>query len=220
MPWADWNTDLRTEVGERRQTTLADGTQLWINTDTAVAADYGAAFRRIVLHDGEVLVESAADLHSPPRPLVVDTMHGRARAIGTRFSVWNRQDDTCVAVFAGAVEISPANGGMSLRLAAGQQCRFDRSGVAAVHPADPNREAWSRGMLLADNMRLADFLAELGRHRRGHLGCDPAVAELRLVGAYPLVDTDRVFAALEDTLPVRRYSPLPWWTTIESVGGR
>ncbi|WP_370444251.1 hypothetical protein [Candidatus Burkholderia verschuerenii] len=52
-------------------------------------------------------------------------------------------------------------------------------------------------------MRLADFLSEIGRYRRGVVRCDASIADLRLSGTYPLDDTDRVLAALAHALPVR-----------------
>ena len=70
-------------------------------------------------------------------------------------------------------------------------------------------------MLVADDMRLGDFLAELSRYRSGHLGWDPAVAELRLVGAFPLGDTDRILASLEESLPLRVRRTLSWWVSVE-----
>ena len=89
------------------------------------------------------------------------------------------------------------------------------NGAEPAVPADMAGSAWTRGLLIAENMRLADFLSELARYRRGHLGCDPKVADLRIVGTYALADTDRVLAALEATLPVRVRTPLPWWVVVE-----
>ncbi|KAG1069902.1 hypothetical protein G6F40_017608 [Rhizopus arrhizus] len=63
-------------------------------------------------------------------------------------------------------------------------------------------------------MRLGDFIAELSRYRRGYLGCAPEVADLRIVGAYAVGDTDRVLAALAATLPVRVRATMPWWVVV------
>ena len=41
------------------------------------------------------------------------------------------------------------------------------------------------------------------------------VAELRLVGAFPLGDTDRILASLEESLPLRVRRTLPWWVSVE-----
>ncbi len=213
-PWQSWSADHGTAVGETRELLLADRTQVWLNTDTAVDVDYGPTLRRLVLRRGEVLVRTAADTVQPSRPWVVDTPQGRLRALGTHFSVRRLEDSTVVAVFEGAVEIRPASGAAPMVLPAGRQARFWDDRIEAAQPAELFRQAWARGVLVADDMRLGDFIAELSRHRPGHLGCDPAVADLRLVGAYPLADTDRVLAALEDTLPVSVQRTLPWWTVV------
>lgn len=213
--WREWMADNRTGVGERREIALADGTRVWLNTASAIDIEYGSALRRIELLAGEILVETAPDTAIPPRPLEVDTGHGRLQALGTRFDV-RLEDGAChLAVFDGAVEIRSAVAGSAVRiLRAGQQTRFTRDGIDAPVAADTGRAAWARGLLLADDMRLGDFVAELSRYRRGYLGCAPGVANLRIVGAFPLGDTDRVLAALESTLPVKIHAVLPWWVTV------
>ena len=167
------------------------------------------------LHRGEILVHTAPDATLPARPFVVDTVQGRLRALGTRFAVRQMDAATTVAVFEGAVEVRPATpGAAALVVRAGEQTRFTATAGDPVTPADSARQAWTRGLLLAENMRLAEFIAELARYRPGHLGCAPEVADLRLVGAYDTTDTDRVLAALEATLPVRVRTPLPWWVVV------
>ncbi|ENO90449.1 FecR domain-containing protein [Thauera linaloolentis] len=215
-PWAEWNAGYTTATGERREVELADGGRIWLNTASAMDVDYDTGRRRIRLHRGEILVETALDTVQPPRPFIVDTAHGRLRALGTRFSVQRREDSTQITVFAGTVELSPANGGSPRVLAAGQQSHLNAAGATPAETAGHAREAWQRGLLLAEDVRLEDFIAELARHRPGYLGCAPEAANLRLVGAYELADTDRVLAALEATLPVRIRRILPWWVVVEA----
>ncbi len=211
-----WTAGYRTGIGETRHFRMADGTQLWLNTQSAANADYTRTFRTLSLVQGEILIESAADTAMPARPLVVDTRHGRLRALGTRFTVRDGPDRTLLSVFEGAVEIHPAAAGEKTRIVqAGEQAYFDSQEIGSTQAADLARQSWQRGMLLADNMRLDDFISELSRYRHGHIGCTPEVAGLRLVGAYPLHDTERVLAALEATLPVQVKRTLPWWITIE-----
>ena len=69
-------------------------------------------------------------------------------------------------------------------------------------------------MLVASNLRLADFLTELDRYRNGSLSCDPAVADLRLSGTYPLADSDRVLTALPGILPVEVRFLTRYWVRI------
>lgn len=208
-----WLASERTGTGEIRDTRLADGTHLWLSSRTAVEIDYSQHLRRLQLLQGEVLVDTAND----PRPLVVDALHGRLQALGTRFSVREGQGFTQLSVFAGAVRIEPANSTAAQVVPAGRQVRIGDAGIGASEPVALAREAWSRGVLLADNRRLADFIDELAEHVPGYLGCDPRVAELRLVGAYPLNDPERILAALERSLPVRVNRRLPWWLTVEPL---
>lgn len=213
VAWRGWTAAYRTDTGEQRAWTLADGSRLVLNTGSAADLDYSSTLRRIVLHRGELLVASG---HDPSRPLVVDVAPGRITALGTRFAVRYEDDGAIrVAVFEGAVRVLPGSGGDPLVLQAGQQARLRHDHVGPPASADSYPTDWQHGTLVADGMRLDDFLAELGRYRRGHLGCAPGVADLRIVGAYPLADTDRVLAALQATLPVQVRRPMPWWTVVE-----
>ena len=216
-PWQSWAASYRTAVGERRHVALADGSSVWLNTASAMDADYGNTLRRIRLYEGEILIQTAADSQAPSRPLVVDTRQGRLRALGTRFNVRQFDDATELAVHEGAVEIrlSSATDAEGARVVpAGERLRFTRSAFMPLTASAP--PTWASGTLVADDMRLADFIAELSRYRRGYLACAPQVADLRIVGAYSLDDTERVLAALQDTLPVRIRRTLPWWTVVEA----
>jgi len=57
-------------------------------------------------------------------------------------------------------------------------------------------------MLMADKMRLADFVNELTRYRRGFVRLDPAIADLRISGAYPISDSQRTLNMLAQTYPI------------------
>lgn len=194
--------NFRTAPGERRQLMLMDGTRASLNTDTLVEASFDRSLRRLNLVRGELLLTTAPDPASPRRPFVVDTGHGRVRALGTRFVVRRENGISRVAVFEGAVEIQLPDGVTRLRLDPGQQVRFSATAIAAVEAAHIDSTAWVDGFLIARQMSLAELVAELARYRPG-LRCDPAVAGLHISGTFPLDDIDRVLLAVEHTLPVR-----------------
>lgn len=202
LPWREWTADARTKVGETRELRLADGGRLWLDTHSAVSVDYGHDLRRIELHRGALLVRTAPDPQSPARPLVVDARDARLRAIGTYFSVRQDEADSVLAVFEGAVEIQLRDGSATRRIEAGEQVRFDGHRIGAAVTAQPAQLAWSRGMLVADDQRLEDFLRELSRYRADPVRCAAEVADLRLVGAYPFHDFERTLAAVARALPV------------------
>lgn len=195
-----WAAEHRTATGEQRGLQLPDGSRVTLNTASALDLRFDAAQRLLVLRAGEILVESAPD--PAGRPLRVATREGLLQALGTRFTVRQDSGSTRLAVLQGAVRITPLRGGAHAVLAAGQQTRFSAEQIDAPMPSDAVATAWTRGMLLADGMRLADVTAELARYRPGLLHCDPAVAELRISGAFPLGDTDRVLRMLVSTYPV------------------
>lgn len=207
----------RTAVGSMRQLTLADGSGVWMNTDSALDVDFTPDLRRIALHRGEIVVHSSATITSAVKersPLVVDVRGARLTALGTRFGVYRAAAGVRLSVYEGAVRV--VLGTQATRLAsAGQMLHFDAASFGAAAPADPAQAAWTRNRLSVERMRLDDFLATLARYRHGHLGCNPAIAGLQLTGSYPLGDTARILAALEKTLPVRVNQVLPWWVTLE-----
>lgn len=206
-----WTADHRTALGERRHLPLPDGSSLQLNTATAVDLAFDDQLRRVSLIEGEVLVQTHVDPQTPSRPFVVDTAQGRIVALGTRFTV--RQDDgdtTLVSVHEHAVEVQVAGRAPS-RIGAGQTLRFSRASVESPTSVDPNAEAWTRGLLYADRMSLAELTAELSRYTPGILRCDAAVAAVQVSGAFPLDAPDDALALLERTLPVRIERRFGYW---------
>lgn len=210
---AVWGADHRTATGEVRDILLADGSRVWLNTASAFDLHYSSTLRRLRLLSGEMLVQTASDAL---RPFVVDTPHGRLQALGTRFTTRLEGEQSLLAVYEGAVRISPLDSGATTVVRAGQQARFDTRSAGPITAADPAREAWTRGVLLANDIPLSDLVAELRRYRSGHLALAPDVGQLRVLGSYPLRDTDATLAMLQTVLPIQLRHSLPWWTTIEA----
>lgn len=215
--WAPWQAmlaDFSTGIGERRGYTLADGTRIDLNTRTAIDARYDAEHRRLRLRHGEILISTARDPSPRHRPFSVQTRHGDIRALGTRFLVRDLDNRILVAVFEGAVEVTPRGESHPVRIDAAEQWLF---GDDTLHPktaADTDSAAWVDGAVVARRMRLGELVAELDRHYAGRLRCDPAVAALEISGVFPLDDPARILAAIARTLPVRLETFTPYWITL------
>jgi transmembrane sensor len=206
--------DQRTGTGERRRLRLDDGTQLQLNTATAVDVRYSENLREVRLLQGELQIETARDLLA--RPFVVHTAEGSIRALGTRFVVRREADQTQVSVQEHAVEVRCASvPGSAVRVEAGQQVRLRQDTIEPLQRANPQADAWTRDMLVVNDWRLGEFIHELRRYRPGHLGCDPAVAALRISGAFHLASTDTILENLTSTLPVRIRRFSRFWTSVE-----
>lgn len=214
-PWQVVTADYRSGRGDKRTIALPDGTQVVLGTASAIDLHFNDTERRVRLRAGEILVTTARDPATVSRPFFVDTQQGSVQAIGTRFTV--RQFDALsqVAVLEGAVDIrTTGKPDTPVRLYAGQQTRFRLDGVDMPVAVDPHADAWARGQLVADRMRLDDFLAELARYRSGIVRCDPAVGGQIVSGVYPLADTDRVLASLAQALPVQVRYATAWWVNV------
>ncbi|MGJ7530853.1 FecR domain-containing protein [Variovorax sp. GB1P17] len=218
LPWKDWAADYRTATGEQRNIVLADGTQLVLNTASAIDVTFSETRRLLQLHEGEVLVTTAHEAGDLARSFLVTTGHGAVRALGTRFSVRRENAGSRVAVFEGAVQVEPADSHAGTRiLQAGSQCTFTRADSGATRPVSEASASWAQGILVAEEMRLDDFLAELSRYRVGTVGCDPAVAGMLVSGAFQLKDTDRALALLTQNLPLRIDWRTRYWGTVRAA---
>ena len=213
---APWWAQQRTGTGQRRLLHLDDGTELHLNTATAVNVRYTQALREVELLSGEILVQTATD--TAGRPFVVHTLEGSLRALGTRFVVLRDADTTRLSVIEHAVQVRLAEQPKrAVTVKAGQQVSFSARALGDVTAAQPQIDAWARNMLVVSNWRLEDFIQQLQRYRPGYLGCDPAVANLRISGAFNLGSTDAVLENLRRTLPVQVKQFTPWWVRVEKA---
>lgn len=205
--------DYRSGIGELRSVQLPDGSRIWLNTTTAFDIDFSGSHRRVRLLLGEILIDTA---HDAERPFIVSTAQGRFRALGTEFSVRLRDQQTELSVFAGAVEVSRAESSESRIVQAGRRQTVTVDPLPPATPADLARQAWSRGMLLAQDIPLGQVLDELSRYWFGHIAIDPAVAQLNVFGNLPLRDVDGALSILASSLPIEVDRRMPWWITVSA----
>lgn len=218
-PWQAWAADERTATGEQRTIALPDGSELTLNTASAIDVVFDAALRRVVLRTGEILVQTARDpalaATGAARPFIVQSSEGHMRAIGTRFIVRQQKGQSRVAVLEGAVELRPKLAPEeAVIMAAGHQTRLTATAIGPLQTLDPQAGIWAQGTLYADRMPLGDFCAELSRYRPGLLRCDPAVTHLHVSGAFQLRNTDDILDMLQETLPVRVAARTRYWVTL------
>ncbi|KAF1042162.1 MAG: Protein FecR [Herbaspirillum frisingense] len=214
--WQALAADYASGVGEMRELTLPDGTQLALNTNSAVDILYTESARRIALRFGEIMITTAPDGVVPHRPFSVAGRDGEVLALGTRFVVRQRERGTSVAVFEGAVQLRPRHAASVLRIDAGQQAEFTTDAAGRATALDEGAGSWSQGLLLAEQMPLSAFIEELGRYRHGVLRCAGEVADMRVSGVFPLRDTDRALANLTLALPLQLDYRTRYWVSVIS----
>lgn len=207
-----FSADHHSARGEIKALTLADNTRLWLNTASAIDVRYTRARRDIILLAGDILIETGADA----RPLFVTTAQGQLQALGTRFSVAQEPNTTLLSVYQHAVEVRATDADGTRRVDAGFHLRFNAAGQGALLPNRQPDADWAHGVLRADNMALGEVVAQLARYRSGYLACQPEIADLRVMGTFPLTDTDLALAMLAQAFPLRINRRFSWWVTLEA----
>jgi len=220
LPWHHWakgiGADYKTAKGERRTINLSDGSQLILNTATQVNVQFTAKERSIWLREGEIFVRTGKKtrVDTDNWPFLVVTKHGRFKAIGTQFFIRQKEDQTRLRVQEGAIAITTVADLPSIIAQANQEYLISPNGGVQLDESHFDMTGWANGVLIANEMRLIDFLAELSRYRTGWLLCDPAVMDLTISGVFQLIDIDRIFEVITHTLPVKIIRLSRYWTKV------
>jgi transmembrane sensor len=215
-----WLSDYHTTVGEQKIITLSDGSQVILNTDTALAIKWDTTGRHIRLLRGQAQFTVA---HDSQRPFEVTTKSAVIKALGTIFEVMDDQQDTRVTVLEHAVSIKApqdADYKDNNRIDAGQQARYSiDKGLDAVLPVDlKQNSAWQRGKLIVKSQVLAAVVADLNRYYPGKIVItNDKLVQIRVSGAFPLDNPDTVLAMLEQSLPLKIRHLTPWLTLVYSL---
>lgn len=212
-----------TGTGDQRRVTLGDGTQLALNTATAVRLQFDAEQRLIALEHGEIFIDTGRDALSPRhRPFLVQTAQGRLQALGTRFAVRQQEGVTRLSVLEGRVAVDPGQGTRTV-IVPGETVEIDTRGELrrqAIPAAAMDPTAWLDGSLVARDMRLGDVLAEMARYRHGWLVCEDGVASLKVSGVFQLRDGDAALESLAQALPVRIEQRTRFWVRVTALNSR
>lgn len=209
-PWQRLAADFSTSLGERRSVTVTDGVHLTLNSDTAVRVHVSGGARGIGLLRGEMLVRT--EPQAGRQALRVDTGYGELQAERARFDLRRTATGSRLGVYEGTVVL--LRNGVLTHVTAGERLDYAQEGEVSRHAADPDRLAWVDGLVVAKEWRLDDFAEYLARQRVGVIRVDPAVAQLRLSGVFPLDDAERALNALEHTLPIQVTRHTRYWLQV------
>jgi len=192
----------QTAKGELRQITLADGSQLELNSDTELAVHYTWLGRSLELVRGEALFSVAP---GKLRPFEVLAGGGRLRDIGTRFDVAIGSSANRISVLEGAIDLSLPATGEQRQTEAGQVMTYNAATVLSEPvAADVGTFAvWRSHKLIFRNTQLSEVVKELERYHPVHVRLvDSSLNGLTLGGVFDNNDLERFLATLEAVLPV------------------
>lgn len=207
-----WTSDYATGTGERRVFTLPDGSLMQLNTCSAVDLAFHDQRRLVRLKHGELMINC-----NPRQPLLVQTRDALLEGFEGRFVAYQDSDYTRVSVSHGKVAIHRPGAGQLQWIEGGQNWRLDAQGAQRLAHMEMDAMAWTEGLIVTQDMRLSNFLAQVSRYRHGYLGCSNDIADLRLSGVFRLEDPEQLLRLLPQTLPVRLRRRTRWWVHVESI---
>ncbi len=202
----DLGADYVSAPGEIRTLTLADGSVITLDADSAVSVDLGAAERHVELRRGGAFFEVS---HGEV-PFVVEAAGGEARVLGTRFGVRLRHGGARVTVEQGRVGVTAAPGQPQAVLTANQQLAYSDGKAAEAWTVDASAQlAWREGRLTFYKTPLADVLADLARYYPGRIVLlDDELAARRISGSFPSNDPHAILDSLRAVVGFRQHEVL------------
>jgi transmembrane sensor len=203
-----------TDIGERGDIQLADGTHVTLNTNTRMVVEMMRNVRHVTMPYGEASFQVAADRN---RPFLVQAGHRSFEALGTNFDVRVlTPDDVELTVTEGNVKVfytRVADDEIPAIARLHDNMTFDDTTVGALHTAlvEPGLQfvrkieaadadtllAWQQGLLRFKGAALEDVLAEVDRytHIQFVLG-DDGLRDVRIGGSFRTGDVEGLLRAL------------------------
>jgi len=199
MPPAAHITDVSTGIGERKTVTLADGSQVTLDTDSAAAIRFDDQERHVELRRGRANFAVARD---PRRPFQVRAGGLTVTAIGTNFDVSAISRAPAVILIDGRVVVeAPGTAGQADHafLSPGQGLTLSSSGrLTKPSMIDlATATGWQEDRLVFTNETANQAIMQANRYsvRKIRL-LDEASGGKRLEGSFRAGDTDALAAAL------------------------
>ncbi len=210
--WLNRPDVYNTSAGERRVITLADGSQIALDSRSEVTVRYSAHARELTLSKGQARFDVAHDLE---RPFSVTADGHKVVATGTSFNVDLFGPSLLVTLIEGHVIVSstptvslPSTIHLQaprITLDAGEQVVFSPKAPPSVaHVNLGQATAWENGEVVFENDTLSTVVARINRYAQNPVLLDDAqTSRLRISGVFHTGDIDGFVSTLVAYLPVR-----------------
>lgn len=203
---------IRTQVGERRELTLADGSVVDVAPSTELRVTLKDRQRLVKLEHGQAFFHVAKDAN---RPFIVDAGETQVRAVGTAFDVTRSTAGVTVTVVEGRVAVSRERSSLARMNIITQTAPLADVFVSAneqvvVTPeavAVPVREvngaaevAWTDGNLVFNDDTVAEVVRRFNLHNRAQIEIlDQTLAARRVSGVFKVSDPESFIAFVRAT---------------------
>lgn len=218
-----------TAIGQRQVVTLADGSEITLNTNTELSVEITRNHRQVSLEHGEAYFVVT---HDVSRAFDVVTAYSRIHDIGTRFNVYAEQNIVKVAVADGEVSIiadphttqtpwldhllskaqrwltfsGDNNSSQGIHLIAGQQLTYNSlSESSGVMKADVSKiSAWRDGRLVFELVPLEEVLKQIQRYHPVEFQfIDDKLKQIKVSGSFNADNLTLIINSLQATFPIK-----------------
>lgn len=195
-----------TSLGGRETVVLADGSQIELNTDTAIRVVEDADKRQVWLKKGEAFFQIT---HNSSRPFVVWAANRQVTDLGTKFDI--RQDNSRleVSVMDGRVSVGStlSTPAQSLVLSKGDVLVATAESMSVIKKPEQKISkdlGWRHGTLVFDDVPLSQAIAELNRYSARRLvAADDATGRIRVSATFPTTGVDDFLQLAKSVLKLR-----------------
>jgi len=200
------DTTYVTPVGGRKIITLADGTRIELNTDSALQISNDAV-RRATLLRGEAYFDVR---HNGADPFAVTANGYRITDLGTKFAVRATANMVKISLLEGSAAVTPVTGIKARRsallmpgdvaVANERALTVEKEPVASV----TRSLGWRHGLLTFKDTQLADAVAEFNRYNLRKLRItDAAAGHLKINGTFQAENADVFAASVQELFGLR-----------------
>jgi|GEM_PF-80548 len=224
-----FESELRTRVGESITQTLADGSVLTLNTNSHVKVTFTQTQRLLALEYGELHIDVA---HNPNQPLSVHAGGKVMQAVGTAFNVEYHNNQVELLVTEGEVRVAnidhTSKASDPMRATRLDQVRLPRSALSLVRgeksllgsPENALTEnaikvvkvkqsdidaalSWQQGKLIFRGETLQQAMKEVSRYTAVTFDIrDAELAQTHIAGVFNTHDIDALLGALQQNFNI------------------
>ncbi|WP_444921128.1 FecR family protein [Microbulbifer sp. CnH-101-G] len=196
-----------TQLGEIRTVSLADGSEIKLNSNSELRVNFSRKERQTQLLRGEAFFDVA---RQTARPFTVAAGSANIRVLGTEFNVELNPENTRVSVTEGKVSVSEAEKtpGLtpeSVTLVKNQKVSVSTLGLTQIQHTSPEQATdWTRGILVFEKTPLKEALQELNRYLAVPVVAAPQVESRLVSGTFAVSDPDNTLEAITTALDLQQ----------------
>ncbi|MDD2511624.1 MAG: DUF4974 domain-containing protein [Proteiniphilum sp.] len=188
----DRPTEIATNLGERAQVTLPDGSKVWLNACSSIKYHQSLFSRkRKAALKGEAYFEIA---HNKRLPFVVSFNEAEIEVLGTKFNARSNEDEPFITatLIDGSIRFVNKSSDLSVKIKPGEELIFDKTHrqYHLTKPSAPQDALnWIHGKMTFKNASLEEIAKSLERHYNMHIYfADEQVKQERFNAEFEITD--------------------------------